>query len=70
MVLPPIKECKMTFLKQILRGEKKPPKNSDLKPIKIPHYNELSVGSLYPEFLNEPKFVFAIQDYDRGNQPS
>ncbi len=46
--LPPIESVNKDFLKQILVNEKKLLQLADVRFVKVPKYEELSVKALYP----------------------
>lgn len=49
--------CNKDFLRQILSGEKKLLKISEVKFVNIPRFDELSVKNLYPRFKNDKLFM-------------
>lgn len=50
------------FLRQVLKDEKKLLKLSELKPINMPKYDELSVKNLYDKLKDKHKFMQYIPD--------
>ena len=45
------------FLKDILSGKKALMKKADVERLTVPHYDELSVKSLWPQLSKDPEFV-------------
>ena len=45
------------FLKAVLKGEKQLMKKAQVSYIQVPHYDELSVRNIWPEFKKDPTFA-------------
>ena len=55
------------FLKAVLAGQKHLMKKDDVKEIKVPKYDELSVQALYPQFQNDEVMMAYFPDtYPKG----
>ena len=54
--LPPESNINKDFMKDILCGKKQLFKKDQVKGIKVPKYDELSVKELYPQFKGDPIF--------------
>jgi len=50
------------FMKQILAGEKDLMKSEDIKVVSVPHFEELSVKTLFPQFKKDPVFMSYFPD--------
>ena len=58
------------FLKDVLVGKKMLMKKADVDTISVPHYDELSVKQLFPEFKKDPKFMMFFPDkFPQGKGP-
>ena len=57
------------WLKDVLAGRKQLLKKSEVQPIKVPFYDELSVKALWPQFKKDAEFLQYFPDkypQDRG----
>ena len=52
--MPPIKKVNKDFLKQVFAGKKQLVPNNQIRPIEVPHYDELSVEALVKDFMTIP----------------
>ena len=58
------------FLKDVLIGKKQLLKKAEVAAIQVPHYDELSVKALYPQFKKDPDMmVFFPDKYPAGKGP-
>ena len=58
------------FLKDVLAGKKALMKKSEVANIEVPHYDELSVKRLWPEFKKDAEFMrFFPSTYPKGKGP-
>ena len=58
------------FLKDVLAGKKQLLKKSEVKTIEVPHYDEVSVKALYPEFKKDAKMMSFFPDqYPKNKGP-
>lgn len=58
------------FLKDVLSGKKELKKKVDVQKISVPHYDELSVKALWPQFKGDPEFNKYFPDtYPAGKGP-
>lgn len=63
--LMPEKVCRMVFLQQILRGEKKCLLQKDVKRREVPHWPQLQIKDIYLEALEKfPELVDYMPDSD------
>ena len=68
--LPPEGLVNKDFLKDVLVGKKQLFKKAEVKDITVPHYDELSVKALYPQFKKDPIFMSYFPDkYPAGKAP-
>ena len=68
--LPPEGLVNKDFLKDVLVGKKQLLKKAEVKDITVPHYDELSVKALYPQFKKDPIFMSYFPDkYPVGKAP-
>ena len=68
--LPPEGLVNKDFLKDVLVGKKQLFKKAEIKDINVPHYDELSVKALYPQFKKDPIFMSYFPDkYPAGKAP-
>ena len=68
--LPPEGLVNKDFLKDVLVGKKQLLKKAEVKDITVPHYDELSVKALYPQFKKDPIFMSYFPDkYPAGKAP-
>ena len=68
--LPPASVVNKDFLKQVLADEKALIKKADVSPIEVPHYEEISVKALWPQFAGDDLFVRYFPDeYPQGKGP-
>ena len=68
--LPPEGLINKDFLKQVLADEKALIKKSDISYIEVPHYEELSVKALWPQFAEDDLMVRYFPDeYPQGKGP-
>lgn len=51
------------FLKDVLAGRKMLLRKSEVKPIMVPQYDELSVKRLFPEFKKDAQFMAYFPDH-------
>ena len=57
-------------LKAVFTGQKQLLKKSEVKEIKVPKYEELSVKTLYPQFTKDPEMMYFFPDtYPAGKGP-
>jgi len=57
------------FLKEVLANKKQLLRRADVKEVSVPHYDELSVRTLWPELKKDPKFMLyfpSIFPKDKG----
>ena len=58
------------FLKDVLSGKKQLMKKADVQRIAVPHYDELSVKNLWPQFSKDKEFTQYFPDkYPVGKGP-
>ena len=58
------------FLKDVLGGKKMLMKKSQVQKVSVPHYDELSVKSLWPQFSKDKEFTQYFPDkYPVGKGP-
>ena len=58
------------FLKDVLVGKKQLFKKTAVSTIEVPHYDELSVKSIFPTFQNDPIFISYFPDkFPKGKGP-
>ena len=58
------------FLKDVLSGKKMLMKKAEVQKIAVPHYDELSVKALWPQFANDAEFTMYFPDkYPVGKGP-
>ena len=57
MYLPPINDCPIEFIHGIINGTKKVFKNSELKIIDVPYFEELSAKSIQSQIENKARFT-------------
>lgn len=58
------------FLKDVLVGKKQLFKKTEVKPIMVPRYDELSVKNIFPELKKDPIFMSYFPDsYPAGKGP-
>jgi hypothetical protein len=50
------------FLREVLADQKKLMKMSDVRPIHMPKYDELSVKNLFPRMAQSPDFMLYFPD--------
>ena len=68
--LPPEGLVNKDFLKDVLTGKKQLYQKSAITPIQVPHYDELSVKALYPQFKEDPIFLSYFPDkYPKDKGP-
>ena len=68
--LPPESLVNKDFLKDVLVGKKQLMKKSAIKSIEVPHYEEISVKALYPEFKKDAEMMSYFPDkYPAGKAP-
>ena len=68
--LPPEGLVNKDFLKDVLVGKKQLFKKVEVKDINVPHYDELAVKALYPQFKKDPIFMSYFPDkYPAGKSP-
>jgi hypothetical protein len=68
--LPPEININKDFLKQILAGEKELLKKDEVIFIEVPHYDELSVKALWPQFSDDPEIAKYFPDvFPQGKGP-
>lgn len=68
--LPPENLINKDFLKEVLAGKKELMKKSEIDYIEVPHYEELSVKTLYPMFSKDPAMMCYFPDkYPEGKRP-
>ena len=60
--LPPESLVNKDFLKDVLAGKKQLMKKSEIDPIQVPHYDELSVKELYPMFSKDAEMMCYFPD--------
>ena len=60
--MPPASVVNKDFLKQVLADEKALIKKADVSPIEVPHYEEISVKALWPQFAGDDLFVRYFPD--------
>ena len=52
--MPPIKKVNKDFLKQVFAGKKQLVLRNQIRPIEVPHYDELSVEALVKDVMTRP----------------
>ena len=52
--MPPIRKVNKDFLKQVFAGKKQLIPRNQLRPIEVPHYDELSVDGLIKDVMSIP----------------
>ena len=58
------------FLKDVLCGKKMLMKKADVEKVTVPHYDELSVKALYPQFSKDATMMAYFPDvYPKGKGP-
>ena len=60
--LPPASQINKDFLKQVFSGEKMLLKKKAITTIEVPHYDELSVRKLWPQYKNDAEFAKYFPD--------
>jgi hypothetical protein len=55
LYLPSLQATRISFLRAILRDEKKALKLSDIVHLNIPYYEEISVRNMYEDAMQDPK---------------
>ena len=60
--LPPDSALNKDFLKQVLAGEKELLRKDDVAYIEVPHYDELSVKQLWPQFAGDAEVTKYFPD--------
>ena len=60
--LPPASQINKDFLKQVFAGEKMLLKKKAVTTIEVPHYDELSVRKLWPQYKNDAEFAKYFPD--------
>ena len=60
--LPPASQINKDFLKQVFSGEKMLLKKKAVTTIEVPHYDELSVRKLWPQYKNDAEFAKYFPD--------
>ena len=69
--LPPQSHVNKDFLKQVFSGEKMLLKKKAVTVVEVPHYDELSVKRLWPQYKKDPEFAQYFPDaYVEGKGPS
>ena len=68
--MPPEGVINKDFLKQVLRDKKQLLKKCEVQAIQVPHYDELSVKALYPQFKKDAEMMAYFPDhYPVGKAP-
>ena len=68
--MPPESLINKDFLKQVLADQKQLIKKQDVSYIEVPHYEELAVKNLYPQFAGDDLFTRYFPDeYPAGKGP-
>ena len=68
--MPPESIINKDFMKDILCGKKQLFKKMQIKEIKVPKYDELSVKALYPQFKGDPIFnSYFPNEYPKDKGP-
>ena len=68
--LPPPATINKDFLKQVLAEEKQLLKKDEVVPIEVPHYDELAVKHLFPQFKKDVDFIKYFADsFPQGKGP-
>ena len=68
--MPPESLINKDFLKQVLADQKQLIKKQDVSYIEVPHYEELAVKNLYPQFAGDDLFTRYFPDeYPVGKGP-
>ena len=58
------------FLKDVLAGKKQLLRKSAVQQIQVPHYDEVSVKNLYPQFKKDPTMMSFFPDkYPKDKGP-
>jgi hypothetical protein len=52
--MPPMKKVNKDFLKQVFAGKKQLVPRNQIRPIEVPHYDELSVEALVKDVMTIP----------------
>ena len=69
--LPPQSHVNKDFLKQVFSGEKMLLKKKAVTVVEVPHYDDLSVKRLWPQYKKDPDFAKYFPDaYVEGKGPS
>ena len=68
--LPPAPTINKDFLKQVLADQKQLIRKEDVSFIEVPHYDELSVKALWPQFVQDDLFARYFPDeYPKDKGP-
>ena len=67
--LPPPRQCPVEFLRDVLGGKKKLLKTAQLKSIKVPPLEDLSVEKVYAQVKADPELRMYFPDYGPKTLP-
>ena len=69
--MPPAGQVNKDFLKQVFAGEKMLLKKKAVTTIEVPHYDELSVRKLWPQYKKDVEFAKYFPDsFQDGKGPA
>ena len=66
--LPPMSHINKDFLRQVFKNEKKLLKKSEIRTVKVPQYDELSVKNLWKDLSKEEQFKIYFPDFKEGDK--
>jgi hypothetical protein len=68
--MPPVRKVNKDFLKQVFAGKKQLIPRIQLRPIEVPHYDELSVDALIKDVMTIPDLgKFFLEQKTPANRP-
>lgn len=68
--MPPINNVNKDFLRQVFTNEKRLLKLSEIRPITVPLYDELSVKNLYSQMIEDPQIAMYLPNVmDKNRLP-
>ena len=70
MYLPPIQDATQQYIRQLMMGKKNYVKSEDIKVIKVPHYNGLTVAKILNFARNKGDIQSYLPDYKYSKEPN
>ena len=67
--LPPMNECPMDFISDIMLSKKKMFKTADIRMVNVPGFRELSGKSVYEQIVALPVFKMYLPDLHQVKKP-